>query len=101
MARNGRSYRSSNKTVSRASAAFFWLFPAALGLFVMGSIVHERVLAMSWEFAEYGSIARNVDRGMGPFPTRSNRMISSRSRTRCRDRDRRSFYTTAHSCRFG
>src|SRR5215471_16589602 len=57
--------RSANKAVSGISTAFFWLFPAALGLFVMGSIVHERVLAMSWEFAEYGSIARNVDRGMG------------------------------------
>src|SRR5215472_6837996 len=57
--------RSANKAVSRASTAFFGLFPTAFGLFVMGSIIHERVLGMSWEFAEYGSIARNVNRGMG------------------------------------
>src|SRR5262249_57226767 len=54
-----------NKAVSRASTAFFWLFPVAFGLFVMGSILHERVLGMSWEFGEYASIARNVNRGMG------------------------------------
>ena len=50
----------------RVLAVVSYLLPVVLGLFVVTSVIlRERVLGMSWEFSEYGSIARNIVRGDG------------------------------------
>jgi hypothetical protein len=56
-----------NSPPPRALLLFFsYLFPLLLSLSIVVSVLqNERIVGMSWEFAEYGSIARNINRGAG------------------------------------
>jgi hypothetical protein len=58
--------RRDGSPAARSLRLLTYLLPLALSLSIVTSILrHERVLGMSWEFAEYGSIARNLNRGAG------------------------------------